>query len=325
MKRRYRILTVAGLAVLGLYAVNNSWSARPAGTLEVMAHRGVHHTYHREGLTRDGCTATRIYPPTHAFIENTLTSTAEAFRLGADVVELDIHPTTDGEFAVFHDWTLDCRTEGVGVTREQSMAYLKTLDIGHGYTADGGATFPLRGTGVGAMPTLNEMLDAFPGRRFMVNIKSNDATEADRLHAYLLARTGSDADRLTVYGGQRPIERLRTLRPQTRTLHKQNMIECLGRYVLVGWIGHIPRACRNTILFVPQGWASALWGWPNRFLVRMQAADTEVWIGGRPDFNTSSMTALDDLHTLSRIPRDWRGGVDTDRIEIIGPAITERR
>ena len=34
-----------------------------------------------------------------------------AFAAGADIVELDIHPTTDGQFAVFHDWTLDCRTE----------------------------------------------------------------------------------------------------------------------------------------------------------------------------------------------------------------------
>ena len=44
------------------------------------------------------------------------------FAAGADVVELDVHPTTDGEFAVFHDWTLDCRTDGHGVTREHSMA-----------------------------------------------------------------------------------------------------------------------------------------------------------------------------------------------------------
>jgi len=57
-----------------------------------------------------------------AILENTLDSMAAAFELGADVVELDIHPTTDGQFAVFHDWTIDCRTNGKGVTRKQSMA-----------------------------------------------------------------------------------------------------------------------------------------------------------------------------------------------------------
>ena len=33
-----------------------------------------------------------------------------AFAAGADIVEFDVHPTSDGQFAVFHDWTLDCRT-----------------------------------------------------------------------------------------------------------------------------------------------------------------------------------------------------------------------
>ena len=36
-----------------------------------------------------------------------------AFDSGADVVELDVHLTPDGKFAVFHDWTLDCRTDGI--------------------------------------------------------------------------------------------------------------------------------------------------------------------------------------------------------------------
>ena len=54
-----------------------------------------------------------------------------SFEAGADILEFDIHPTTDGRFAVFHDWTLECRTDGRGVTREHSMAALKRLDIGY--------------------------------------------------------------------------------------------------------------------------------------------------------------------------------------------------
>ena len=41
-------------------------------------------------------------------------------------------PASDGHFAVFHDWTLDCRAEGKGVTREHSLAALKQLDVGYG-------------------------------------------------------------------------------------------------------------------------------------------------------------------------------------------------
>ena len=115
----------------------------------LLAHRGLAQTFTREDLERDTCTATRINPPEHAFIENTLPSMEAAFAAGADVVEFDVHPTTDGQFAVFHDWTLDCRTEGNGKTRDHAMADLKRLDVGYGYTADGGKTFPLRGKGVG--------------------------------------------------------------------------------------------------------------------------------------------------------------------------------
>jgi glycerophosphoryl diester phosphodiesterase len=164
-----------GLAlILAAYIANASfWSSYRAEPV-LLAHRGMAQTYHREGLERDTCTATRIDEPDHPFLENTIASMRAAFAMGADIVELDIHPTTDGQFAVFHDWSLECRTEGKGVTREQAMSYLKTLDVGYGYTADGGKTFPFRGTGVGLMPTLDEVLQAFPDKRFLINVKSRD-------------------------------------------------------------------------------------------------------------------------------------------------------
>jgi glycerophosphoryl diester phosphodiesterase len=121
-----------------------------------------------------------MLPSTHQYLENTISSMRAGFTIGADIVELDVHPTTDGEFAVFHDWTLDCRTDGRGVTREHSMAYLKKLDIGHGYTADGGKTFPFRGKGIGLMPTLTEVLATFPEQRLLINVKSRDPSEGEK-------------------------------------------------------------------------------------------------------------------------------------------------
>lgn len=87
-------------------------------------------TFHMEGITNDTCTAERIYPPEHPYLENTIASMQSAFDRGADVVELDIQPTKDGQFAVFHNWTLGCRTNGEGVTRDFSLAHLQKLDIG---------------------------------------------------------------------------------------------------------------------------------------------------------------------------------------------------
>ena len=131
------------------------------------------------------------------------------FAAGADIVELDVHPTTDGEFAVFHDWTLDCRTDGHGVTREHSMAYLKKLDIGHGYTADGGKTFPFRGKGIGLMPTLAEVLAAFPQARLLINVKSRDPSEGEKLAAVLNKLPAERRAQIMVYGGDEPVEIVR--------------------------------------------------------------------------------------------------------------------
>jgi len=154
----------------------------------LISHRGIHQTFDREGLENDTCTAERIAPPQHAYLENTLPAMRAAFASGADIVEIDVHPTTDGRLAVFHDWTLDCRTNGSGETRSHDIAYLQTLDVGYGYTADGGNTFPFRGKGVGMLPALEEVFTDFPDGRFLVNFKSNEPHEGDMVADMLAAR-----------------------------------------------------------------------------------------------------------------------------------------
>ncbi|HYD88722.1 MAG TPA: glycerophosphodiester phosphodiesterase family protein [Vitreimonas sp.] len=325
MRKRWIVLGALALAVGAIFIFNASFRGNPHGSLTLLSHRGVHHDYSSEGLTNESCTAERIFPPTHSFIENTLPSMEAAFSAGADIIEVDIHPTTDGEFAVFHDWTLDCRTEGEGVTREQTMAYLRTLDLGYGYTADGGQTFPLRGQGVGMMPTLREVLAAFPDRRFLINFKGGDAAEADQLLAYLDQTPEANYARLAFYGAA-PAERVRELRPELRTLSRRRLMQCAKSYLLTGWYGNVDSPCRNTIIFVPSNYGWVAWGWPNLFLERMQTAGSEVFIvdairrGERP-----GVGGIDDADTFATIPRGWRGGVVTDRIELIGPLAARRR
>jgi glycerophosphoryl diester phosphodiesterase len=325
MRKRWIVLGALALTISAVALFNAQFWGAPQGELTLLAHRGVHQDYHREDIDNDTCTAERIYPPTHAYIENTLPSIDAAFDIGADMVEIDIHPTTDGDFAVFHDWTIDCRTDGEGVTRQQSMAYLRTLDIGYGYTADGGQTFPLRGQGVGMMPNLREVLAAFPGRRFLINFKGNDPREADLLVAYLDATPNADYARLAFYGA-RPAERLHALRPDLQITGRQPLMRCAKDYMLTGWFGAIPDACRNSIIFVPVNYAWVAWGNPNLLLQRMEHANSEVVIvgpinrGERP-----GVGGVDDAETFAQVPSGWRGGVATDRIEIIGPLAAERR
>jgi glycerophosphoryl diester phosphodiesterase len=102
--------------------------------------------------------------------ENTLTSFRRARADGADVFELDVHATADGEIIVLHDATLERTTDGAGPVAAASFAQLERVDAGFRFTADGGRTFPFRGQGV-RVPRLAELLREFPGVPLNIEIK----------------------------------------------------------------------------------------------------------------------------------------------------------
>lgn len=317
-----RFLLGAALVIAAIYLWNASWlAAAPSGEPRLIAHRGVHQTFNREGLDNDTCTAERIYPPEHEFLENTIPSMQAAFAAGADIVELDVHPTTDGLFAVMHDWTIDCRTEGAGVTRGHDMAYLRTLDLGYGYTADGGSTYPLRGKGVGMMPSLDEVLAAMPDRRFLVNFKSNEEREGDMLAELVAAHPEWREAVWGVYGGDPPTLRAKRHLPEVAAWTRRGLMQCLLRYAGYGWTGIVPEPCRDTTVMVPINMAPWLWGWPNRFLQRMQDAGSEVILLGPYASGDPGTAGLDDPTLLEKVPQGFGGYIWTNRIEVIGPAL----
>jgi glycerophosphoryl diester phosphodiesterase len=317
---RYLLLVIVVFAAFAWLNNTSLFSTPIVGKPTLLAHRGMHQTFTREGLDGETCTASRIYPPEHEFIENTLPSMEAAFAAGADVVEFDVHPTTDGGFAVFHDWTLDCRTEGKGKTRDHATSELKQLDVGYGYTADAGKTFPLRGKGIGLMPTLDEVLARFPDKRFVINIKSNDSSEGEKLAAYLAKLAPEARARLMVYGGTPPTELVHDKLPDVRIGSKKSLQSCLLGYAALGWSGYVPAACRKGMMLVPLNFAPWLWGWPHKFQQRMQDAGVDVFVLGPYDgsFGTSG---IDDLQLLAELPAGYTGGIWTNRIDRIGPKV----
>jgi glycerophosphoryl diester phosphodiesterase len=323
MSWRRRVLLALTVLAVSIYVFNASWRAAPPDDPQVtlIAHRGIHQTFPREGLDNDTCTAERIYPPEHAYIENTLQSMNAAFAAGADIVELDVHPTTDGQFAVLHDWTIDCRTEGTGETRSHDMAYLKTLDIGYGYTADGGATYPLRGTGVGQMPELKEVLSAMPDRQFLVNFKSREQREGDMLAALVAEHPQWRAAIWGAYGGDEPTYRAAGLIDGLAVWSRRGLVDCLVQYGALGWSGHMPAACSNTKVMLPLNVAPFVWGWPNLFLERMRNAGSEVILLGPTGAGDPGTAGIDTLEQLAQVPAAFDGYLWTNRIETIGPAL----
>jgi glycerophosphoryl diester phosphodiesterase len=319
-----RFAALLAVALLVLTFVNASWLApTPRGRVQLIAHRGVYQAFDHRGVTADTCTARRIEPPYHPFLVNTLGSLERAKSLGAAMVELDVAPTKDGHLVVFHDWTLDCRTNGHGEIREHALAEIKALDAGYGYTADGGRTFPFRGKGVGMIPTLEQYLRVAGDKRLLFNFKSGDPAEADQLAAALKA-AGRDAERIGdgFYGGPEagPVARIRQIYPKAWTFSKDSAKACTKAYAVQGWLGLIPAACRNGTLVVPLDYQWAFPGWPDRAIARMESVGAHVLMVG-PQRGGDSPMGIDLPEQLGEVPASFNGYLFVDDIWNVAPAL----
>lgn len=119
------------------------------GGFSVIAHRG----------------ASAYYP------ENTISSFAGAIQLEADMVELDVQLTADGEVVVFHDRKINRCTNGKGRISYHTLRELKELDAG--------GWFSREFTGE-QIPTLAEALDVCKNK-IAVNIEIKTEAVTDRI------------------------------------------------------------------------------------------------------------------------------------------------
>lgn len=101
-------------------------------------------------------------------------NTIAAFRMAvdewwADMLELDVRLTRDGEVVVIHDPTIDRTTDGSGAVAELSLEEIRAFDAGYRFVdLSGEAAY--RGRGV-VIPTLDEVLTEFRDVRINVEAK----------------------------------------------------------------------------------------------------------------------------------------------------------
>ncbi|EPH99076.1 MULTISPECIES: glycerophosphodiester phosphodiesterase family protein [unclassified Enterococcus] len=99
--------------------------------------------------------------------ENTLPAFAEAVRVGADAVELDVHLSKDQELIVMHDEEVDRTTNGKGLIREKTLAEIKQLNAGSWFDKNSSAR----------VPTLKETFDLFLQKNYrgmvMIELKTD--------------------------------------------------------------------------------------------------------------------------------------------------------
>jgi glycerophosphoryl diester phosphodiesterase len=195
------------------------------------------------------------------------------------------------------------------------MATLRALDVGYGYTSDG-QIYPLRGTGVGQMPTLEDVLGANIDGALLVNFKGNNVEEG---HVLAARYADSDAPIWAVYGGAPPTQAAMAA-SEWPGFDRQTLKTCLIRYVLTGWTGRAPAVCADMTVAIPMDYTPYMWGWPHKFTRRMKTVGTEVILWGPYD-GTGFSSGIDDVETLARVPDQFDGYIWTNRIEIIGPLL----
>jgi glycerophosphoryl diester phosphodiesterase len=110
--------------------------------------------------------------------EHTLVAYEQALADGADVLELDIHATSDGVIVVMHDDMIDRTTNGEGFIKDMTFAELRIYDAGYNFTTDDGATYPYRDMGL-VVPSLEEVLEAFPDVPYVIEIKQAEPSIVD--------------------------------------------------------------------------------------------------------------------------------------------------
>jgi glycerophosphoryl diester phosphodiesterase len=94
--------------------------------------------------------------------DNTMSSFKKAVELKADMLELDVQLTKDGQVIVYHDFFLDKKTNGKGFVHKHTLAQIQQLDAG--------SWFSEKFTGE-KIPTFEEVLAWSKGKKIWLNIE----------------------------------------------------------------------------------------------------------------------------------------------------------
>ena len=125
----------------------------------------------------------------------------KALRAGADMLELDIGVTRDNKVIVMHDTTVDGKTNGHGTVSSKTLRQMRRLDAAYWFAPRAAnhyshelakRAYRFRGIATGRkrppkgytradfrVPTLAQVLRAFPRTPINVEIKGRTPTEAD--------------------------------------------------------------------------------------------------------------------------------------------------
>lgn len=143
--------------------------------------------------------------------ENTMPAFAEAVRVGADYIEVDVRTTSDGKLVLMHDSTVGRTTNGNGEIAKMTFDEVRALDAG------GGAR----------VPAFDEVLDYARGRiGIYVDVKQASAADlVEHITAHGMT------DHVVMYVGSALGRALQALDPRLKLMPEAGSAEAAAKLV----------------------------------------------------------------------------------------------
>jgi glycerophosphoryl diester phosphodiesterase len=145
--------------------------------------------------------------------ENTIPAFAEAIRLGADFIEVDVQTTADGKLVLSHDSTVDRCTNGTGQVRNLTFDQIERLDAGIKTSAEFAGT---------RIPTFDEVLKLAHGR-IGVYVDLKNATAQAIVDAI---QKNDMVGRVVIYRGGIPLlKEIREIDPRLKVMPESRSVD----------------------------------------------------------------------------------------------------
>jgi glycerophosphoryl diester phosphodiesterase len=277
-----------------------------AMAFEIISHKGVHN---EECISSEySCLSDCLTWKNTPFLENTVDGIRRAFELGAQRVEIDLQLSADGEIMVFHDAKLLCRTGENKFVKDLRVKDLKKLDIARNLKFLNIEDNPLKGTGIGQIPTLREVLKNFPGRGFLLNPKTDNPIFLKRLNEILtdftVKKKTHSIESFSMWGPYGAWKSLTLTFPQFGERFSNGGIgrNCEFDYERYGWSGYFPTACRGFVLALSatklKQWS--LWGGPIGIIKTFHQHGVKIYllhVENKEDFRRFTTMQFDGIIT----------------------------
>ncbi|APG61794.1 hypothetical protein LPB140_01930 [Sphingorhabdus lutea] len=154
----------------------------------------------------------------------------------------------------------------------------------------------------------------------IIKAENIDAAHYPKLVETLRAN-GRDFDNKTMFlGSSKSIDALRPLAGKAGLIDYEKSKTCLSDHKLKGWMGALPQSCHNSVILATiDDLGFTLWGWPNKFLANVAAANSKMIVADK--IEGDKIIGITSPEQFGDIANSYNGMILIEDIAKIGPTL----